>query len=57
MLVSEKIKSAIKAEVKSQESFIKVLEKQEKEYGANYSKEKEQIKNSIEYYNKILNEA
>ena len=57
MLVSEKIKSAIKAEVKSQESFIKILEKQEKEYGANYSKEKEQIKNSIEYYNKILNEA
>ena len=57
MLVSEKIKSAIKAEVKSQESFIKVLEKQEKDYGANYSKEKEQIKNSIEYYKKILNEA
>lgn len=57
MLVSEKIRKTIKAEMKAQEGLVKLLEKQEKEYGANYSKEKEQIQKSIEYYNKVLNEA
>lgn len=57
MLVSEKIRKTIKAEVKAQEGLVKLLEKQEKEYGANYSKEKEQIQKSIEYYNKVLSEA
>ena len=56
MLVSEKIKEIIKKEVKSQQSVIKVLENQEKEYGLQFPKEKEIINKSIEYYNKILNE-
>ena len=56
MLVSEKIKEIIKKEVKSQQSVIKVLENQEKEYGFQFTKEKEMINKSIEYYNKVLNE-
>lgn len=56
MLVSEKIKSAIKKEIKAQETAIKVLENQEKEYGLTFPKEKALIKESINYYNKILKE-
>ena len=56
MLVSEQIKEIIKKEVKSQQSVIKVLENQEKEYGFQFTKEKEMINKSIEYYNKVLNE-
>ncbi len=56
MLVSEKIKKVIKGEIKSQETLLKMLENQEKNYGAKYPKEKEQIKLSIEYYNKVLRE-
>lgn len=56
-LVSEKVKKTIKAEIKAQESFLKLLENQEKNYGAKYQKEKEAIKQSVEYYHKVLNEA
>lgn len=56
MLVSEKIKDAIKKEIKSQENLLKLLENQEKNYGKNYEDEKVEIKNSIAYYNKVLNE-
>lgn len=56
MLVSEKIKDVVKKEIKSQENLLKLLENQEKNYGKNYEQEKVEIKNSIAYYNKILNE-
>lgn len=56
MLVSEKIKSLIKKEIKAQESVINILENQEKEYGLDFQKEKKLIKESIDYYNKILKE-
>ena len=56
MLVSEKIKDVIKKEIKNQENLLKLLENQEKNYGKDYEQEKIEIKNSITYYNKILNE-
>lgn len=56
MLVSEKIKKIIKAEIKSQENFLKVLNSQEKNYGLQLSKEKETTQNSIDYYKKFLEE-
>ena len=55
-LVSETVKKSIQKEIKSQESLLKLLEIREKEYGVKYPKEKEDIKNSIEYYNKFLKE-
>lgn len=57
MLVSEKIKKAIESEVKSQNSFIKLIEAQEKNYGEDYSEKKEAIKKTLNFYEKILNEA
>lgn len=56
MLVSEKIKEAIKKEIKSQENLLKILELQEKNYDKDYGQDKQDIKNSIAYYNRILNE-
>lgn len=56
MLVSEKIKKIINAEIKSQENFLKVLDSQEKNYGLQLSKEKETTQNSIDYYKKFLEE-
>ena len=55
-LVSENIKKTISKEIKVQEGFIKLLEAREKEYGVKYTKEKEEVRNSINYYNKILKE-
>lgn len=57
MLVSEKIKKAIESEVKSQKSLLKLLEAHEKNYKVDYSEEKEEINASLNYYDKILNEA
>lgn len=56
MLVSEKIKDVIRKEIKSQENLLKFLENQEKNYDKDYSQDKQDIRNSIAYYNKILNE-
>lgn len=56
MLVSEKIKKIIKGEIKSQESFLKVLENQEKNYGLQFPKEKEETQKSIDYYKEFLEE-
>ena len=56
MLVSEKIKEVIKKEIKSQENLLKILELQEKNYDKDYGQDKQDIKNSIAYYNRILNE-
>lgn len=55
-LVSESVKKVIVKEVKNQESLIKLLEAREKEYGVKYTKEKEEIKNSIDNYNKFIKE-
>ena len=57
MLVSEKIKKAIEAEVKSQKQLLKLLDAQEKNYKVDYSDKKEAINDSLDYYSKILNEA
>ena len=55
-LVSESIKKAIEKEKKSQQTFLKTLERQEKNYGKDYTEEKEFVKKSIAYYQKILQE-
>lgn len=55
-LVSESVKKFVQKEIKAQESLYKLLETREKEYGVKYPKEKEDIKNSIDYYNKFLKE-
>ena len=57
MLVSLKIKKAIEAELKSQKAVLKTLDSQEANYGTNCSEVKENIKESVEYYNKILKDA
>lgn len=54
MLVSLKIKDVIKKEIKAQDMLLKSLESQEKNYGSDFSKEKEEIKKSIDYYEKFL---
>lgn len=56
MLVSNKIKEMIKKEIKAQESYLKILVQQEKNYNVNLSDEIEETKASIEYYNKVLEE-
>lgn len=55
-LVSESVKKVIVKEIKAQESLIKLLELREKEYGVRYSDEKQEIQNSIDYYNNFLKE-
>ena len=45
-LVSESVKKFVQKEIKAQESLYKLLE----------TREKEDIKNSIDYYNKFLKE-
>lgn len=57
MLVSLKIKKAIEAEVKGQKALLKLLESQEANYNSDCNEVKENVKASIDYYNKILNEA
>ena len=57
MLVSIKIKKAIESEVKTQNNLLKALENQEANYKVDFSKHKAEINKSIEYYNKILDEA
>lgn len=52
-LVSESIKKAIEKETKSQQTFLKTLESQEKKYGKDYTEEKENVKKSIAYYEKF----
>lgn len=56
MLVSEKIKKAIKSEVKAQQNLMKLLIEQEKNYGKDLREEKEAIEASLVYYSKILKE-
>lgn len=55
-LVSENVKKFIQKEIKVQENLYKLLEIREKDYGVKYQKEKEDINNSIKYYNKFLKE-
>jgi hypothetical protein len=55
-LVSESVKKVIVKEIKAQEGLIKLLELREKEYGVNYVAEKQEIQNSINYYNNFLKE-
>lgn len=55
-LVSENVKKFIQKEIKVQENLYKLLETREKDYGVKYQKEKEDINNSIKYYNKFLKE-
>lgn len=57
MLLSEAIKKVIIKEKKALESLIKALENQEKNYGADYTADKERIGKSLEYYNKIIEDA
>jgi len=57
MLMSIKIKKAIEAETKAQKALLKLLVNQEANYGVDLTKEKENINNSIEYYDKVLKEA
>ena len=57
MLVSEKIKKAIEIEVKAQKQLLKLLEAQEKNYKEDYSDKKDAINQTLNYYDKILNEA
>ena len=57
MLVSEKIKKAIESEVKAQKQLLKLLEAQEKNYKEDYSDKKDAINQTLNYYDKILNEA
>ena len=57
MLVSIKIRKAIESEAKAQKNLLKSLESQEANYKVDFSKHKAEINKSIEYYNKILDEA
>lgn len=56
MLVSEQIKKYVEKEIKAQQSYLKILETQEKNYHLDLTDEKNGAKASIEYYNKILRE-
>lgn len=57
MLLSEKIKKIITSEIKSQETLLKLLDNQEKNYHEDYSNKKEAINKSLAYYNKVLEEG
>lgn len=57
MLISIKIKKAIEAEAKAQKSLLKLLASQEANYGVDLTKQKEDINQSIAYYDKIIKEA
>ena len=56
-VISIKIIKAIEQEVKNQKLFIKALENQEKNYGSDFTEEKNKTQESIDYYNKMLKEA
>ena len=57
MLVSKKIKEAIIKEVKTQETLLKQLENQEKNYEVDYSEKKAEIQASIDYYKNIIKKS
>ena len=52
--ISLKIIQAIKKEIADQKKLSKLLEQQEKNYGSNFKKEKENIAASLETYENIL---
>lgn len=54
MLVSENIKKAVAAEIKSLESIKKALEKHSKQYGVDHTVEIAQLEESIENYTAFM---
>ena len=57
MLISVKIIKSMESEGKKQKALLKTLETQEKDYGVNLTQQKQDIKNSIAYYEKTIKEA
>lgn len=57
MLISVQIKKAIENEIKSQQTLIKVLEKQEAMYNADAKAILDHAKKTIAFYDKVLKEA
>lgn len=56
-LISLKIESTLKAEIKSQQQYLKALESQEKNYDVDLTDEKNRCKEVISYYEKVINDA
>lgn len=57
MLANKKILKTIENEIKSQKALLKLLETQETNYNVDLSKEKENVNNSISFYERVLKEA
>jgi hypothetical protein len=57
MLISLDLKKRIEAEKKETETIIKTLEKRESKYNEDLTGVKDQLKSSVEFYDKILKEA
>ena len=54
--ISVKIKKSIQSEIKALNAYYKSLVNQEINYNRDLKEEKEAVKASIDYYNKVLNE-
>ena len=57
MLISNNIKKAIEAEIKSQQALVNMLIKQEASYNVDLTATKTEINNTIAYYEKVIKEA
>lgn len=57
MLANKKILKTIETEIKSQKALLKLLETQETNYNVDLSKEKENINNTISFYERVVKEA
>lgn len=57
MLANKKIIKSIENEIKSQKALLKLLETQETNYNVDLSKEKENVNNSISFYERVVKEA
>ncbi len=57
MLISNNIKKAIEAEIKSQQTLLNLLVKQETSYNVDLSATKAEINDTIAYYEKVVKEA
>lgn len=55
--ISNKIIKALETEIKSQETLLKLLVSQEKNYNRDLTKEKQEIESTIAYYNKVIKDA
>lgn len=57
MLISVKVQKTIEQEIKAEESYLKALENQEKNYKVDLTSNKEEAQASIDFYKKILKDA